>query len=67
LISSDVQNRRMTNSFKLTRVGITGVKKPVNIQRPGRVVTLTINMDAFVDLPSTQKGSHMALIYADPC
>ena len=60
MISSDVQNIRMRNSFKLTRVGITGVKKPVNIQRPGRVVTLTINMDAFVDLPSTQKGSHMS-------
>lgn len=60
MISGDVQNRRMRNSFKLTRVGITGVKKPVNVQRPGRVVTLTINMDAFVDLPSTQKGSHMS-------
>jgi GTP cyclohydrolase-4 len=41
-------------------VGITGVKKPVNVQRPSRVVTLTTNIDVFVDLPASQKGSHMS-------
>ncbi len=50
----------MNNSFKLTRVGITGVKKPVNVKRPNRVVTLTTVINVFVDLPATQKGSHMS-------
>ena len=58
--ASDVQNRRLTNGFKLTRVGVTGVKKPVTVKRQGRTVTLTCATDVFVDLPSSQKGSHMS-------
>lgn len=50
----------MTNGFKLTRVGVTGVKKPVTVKRQGRTVTLTCATDVFVDLPSSQKGSHMS-------
>ena len=56
----DVQNQRPAGFFKLTRVGVTGVKKPVNVKRPGKVVTLTTEIDVFVDLPSTQKGSHLS-------
>lgn len=36
------------------------MKKPVNVQRPGKTVTLTTNIDIFVDLPSKQKASHMS-------
>ncbi len=50
----------MTNNFKLTRVGITGVKKPINVKRPNRAVTLTTDIDVFVNLPATQKGSHLS-------
>ncbi len=56
----DVQNRRIENGFRLTRVGITGVKKPVVVQRNGRANHLTALIDVFVDLPSSQKGSHMS-------
>lgn len=56
----DVQNQRLKGSFKLTRVGVTGVKKPVNVRRPDRIVTLTATIDVFVDLPSSQKGSHLS-------
>jgi GTP cyclohydrolase-4 len=56
----DIQAEKLDNSFKLTRVGITGVKKPVNVKRPDRVVTLNVTIDVFVDLPATQKGSHMS-------
>jgi len=56
----DIQDLRIENSFKLTRVGITGVRKPVEVKRNGRVVHLTAEIDVFVDLPSTQKGSHMS-------
>lgn len=56
----DVQNLKPAGSFKLTRVGVTGIKKPINVQRPGKVVTLTGEMDVFVDLPASQKGSHLS-------
>lgn len=50
----------MTNGFKLTRVGVTGVKKPVRVHRDGRDTCLTCEIDVFVDLPSTQRGSHLS-------
>jgi GTP cyclohydrolase-4 len=56
----DVQNQRIEGGFKLTRVGVTGVKKPVNVHRNGRDLTLTATFDLFVDLPSEQRGSHMS-------
>lgn len=58
--SLDCQSRRLENSFKLTRVGVTGVKKPVVVHRDGRDHHLTAVIDVFVDLPSTQRGSHMS-------
>lgn len=39
---------------------MTGIKKPINVQRPDKVVTLTGLIDVFVDLPSSQKGSHLS-------
>ena len=56
----DVQNQRIEGGFKLTRVGVTGVKKPVNVRRDGKELTLTATFDLFVDLPSDQRGSHMS-------
>jgi GTP cyclohydrolase-4 len=58
----DVQSRPSQSNFKLTRVGVTDVKKLVNIKRPGMktVVPLIVKMDLFVDLPAFQKGSHMS-------
>ena len=58
----DVQSRFSPSHFKLTRVGVTGVKKLVSIQRPNKtsVLPLTVTLDLFVDLPATQKGSHMS-------
>lgn len=60
IISGGCQNIRLTNGFKLTRVGVTGVRKPVTVQRGDRTVTLTCAIDVFVDLPSNQKGSHLS-------
>lgn len=56
----DVQNERSENKFILTRVGVTEVKKPVRVRRPDRATTLTVDLDVFVDLPSSMKGSHMS-------
>ncbi|QLH75727.1 MAG: GTP cyclohydrolase I FolE2 [Methanomassiliicoccales archaeon] len=44
----------------LSRVGVTGVKKPVQVCRGGKTVTLICTIDVFVDLPSSQKGSHLS-------
>jgi len=44
----------------LTRVGVTGVKKPVRVTRAGKSTMLFCSIDVFVDLPSTQKGSHLS-------
>jgi len=54
------QSGRLENSFKLTRVGITGLVKPVVVRRSGEDHHLTANIDVFVDLPPTQRGSHMS-------
>jgi len=56
----DVQERKPKYAFKLTRVGIIGIKKPVSVERGGKTTILTPVIDAFVDLPSTKKGSHMS-------
>jgi len=58
----DVQSRISPSQFKLTRVGVTGVKKLVHIKRPHKkqILSLTVTLDLFVDLPASQKGSHMS-------
>jgi len=60
----DVQNRRVDTGFRLTRVGVTGVKKPVRIERTGNIAlinnTLNCTIDVYVDLPADQRGSHLS-------
>lgn len=59
----DVQNRKSDTGFKLTKVGVTGVRKLVHIARPNSDRTcepLICTIDVFVDLPADQKGSHMS-------
>jgi GTP cyclohydrolase IV len=46
--------------FELHQVGISGIRKPLTIHRPDRVVTLTTTFDVAVDLPSTRKGSDLS-------
>jgi GTP cyclohydrolase-4 len=58
---ADVQGRRLqSNGFKLTRVGVTDVKKQVTVRRHGKNACLTCVIDVFVDLPSNQRGSHLS-------
>lgn len=60
----DVQYGKGSSGFKLTKVGVSGVRKPVLISRPeltsplNSVVNCTI--DIFVDLPAAQRGSHLS-------
>jgi GTP cyclohydrolase-4 len=56
----DVQNKVPATKFKLTRVGIRGVRKPVLVERAGKITTLAAAIDVFVDLPASRKGAHMS-------
>ncbi len=58
--STDVQSRQVEHRFKITRVGVTNVKKPIVVDRPTGKRTLNAIIDVYVDLPSDQKGSHMS-------
>ena len=58
--SDDVQSQIAEQRFKITRVGVTGVKKPIVVRRPWGDVTLNAEINVYVDLPSDQKGSHMS-------
>ncbi|MGD1060035.1 MAG: GTP cyclohydrolase MptA [Methanomassiliicoccales archaeon] len=55
-----MQGRRLINGFKLTRVGVTGVKKQVTVRRKRMQGCLHCVIDVYVDLPSSQRGSHLS-------
>lgn len=61
MVGPDVQAAPSPRPFALTRVGVRGVKKPVTVHRPGHTPTgVVATFDLFVDLPKTQKGTHMS-------
>jgi GTP cyclohydrolase IV len=56
-----VQAAEAPRPYRLTRVGVRSVKKPVTVHRPGQKATgVVASFDLFVDLPKTQKGTHMS-------
>ena len=63
-LKCDLQYGRGNASYKLSRVGVKGVRKPVLVKRSGMDGTLNTalncSIDIFVDLPAEQKGSHMS-------
>lgn len=63
-LKCDLQYGKGDASYKLTRVGVRNVRKPVVVQREGLSEklnnTLSCSIDIFVDLPADQKGSHMS-------
>lgn len=58
----DVQAYEPDYPINLTRVGVTGVKKLVKVERGGdeRPVVLISNFEVFVDLPSDRKGANLS-------
>lgn len=57
----DTQDDAPNIPIKLTRVGVTGVKKLLQVERKNkRPIILLPTFDAFVDLPNNQKGVHMS-------
>jgi GTP cyclohydrolase-4 len=63
-LKCDLQYGKGDAEFKLTRVGVKGVRKPIVVQRDGINGTLNhvlnCTIDIYVDLPGDQKGSHMS-------
>ena len=63
-LKCDVQYRKGDTWSKLTKVGVTGVRKPVVVKRKGISSALNgalnCSIDIFVDLPAEQKGSHLS-------
>jgi GTP cyclohydrolase-4 len=61
-ILPDVQACEPDYPINLTRVGVTGVKKLVKVERGGdeRPVVLISNFEVFVDLPSDRKGANLS-------
>lgn len=60
----DIQYGKGNAFYKLTRVGVKGVNKPILVNRDGinKILNNTLNcsIDMFVDLPADQRGSHMS-------
>jgi GTP cyclohydrolase-4 len=58
----DVQACTPEYPINLTRVGVTGVRKLVKVERGGdeRPVVLISNFEVFVDLPSDRKGANLS-------
>lgn len=58
----DIQGLRPDIQMKLTRVGITGVKKLVELPRSGakRPIVLVSTFDLYVDLPADLKGANLS-------
>lgn len=60
----DVQYGEGTTGFNLSKVGVTGVRKPIVLARPGlnspESSVLVCRFDIFVDLPARQRGSHLS-------
>ncbi len=46
--------------LRLRSVGVSGIRKPLNVQRPDRVNTLAVTFHIAVDLPSDRKGSDLS-------
>lgn len=57
----DVQTRLPDVRLPLTRVGVKNVRKLIRVPRKGRdPMVLHVNLNCYVDLPSSQKGTHMS-------
>ena len=46
--------------LRLRSVGVSGIRKPLIVQRPDRANSLTVDFHVAVDLPSVRKGSDLS-------
>lgn len=56
----DVQEREPEIALKIDKVGVKSVKKKISTQTPEGPFFYDVVLDAYVDLPKTQRGTHMS-------
>lgn len=59
MLSGDIQEEEPVVPLRIDRVGIRGVKRRISIYTPKEHQFETV-LDAYVDLPKTQRGIHMS-------
>ncbi|KXB05609.1 hypothetical protein AKJ49_00445 [candidate division MSBL1 archaeon SCGC-AAA382A03] len=57
---TDVQEREPEIALKIDKAGVKGVKKKISTQTPEGAFFYDVILDAYVDLPKTQRGTHMS-------
>jgi GTP cyclohydrolase-4 len=56
----DVQSEAPESNYRLDRVGLTNVMRPITVQRGRKSITLIPTFRVFVDLPPSRKGSDLS-------
>ncbi|MEM0073906.1 MAG: GTP cyclohydrolase MptA [Thermoplasmatales archaeon] len=56
----DVQSEAPIANYRLDRVGLTNVMRPITVYRNKKTITLIPTFRVFVDLPPTRKGSDLS-------
>ncbi len=56
----DVQSEAPESNYRLDRVGLTNVMRPISVERKGKSITLIPSFKVFVDLPPSRKGSDLS-------
>jgi GTP cyclohydrolase-4 len=56
----DVQSEPPESNYRLDRVGLTNVMRPITVQRKKKTITLIPTFRVFVDLPPSRKGSDLS-------
>ena len=56
----DVQSETPESNYRLDRVGLTNVMRPITVQRKKKTITLVPTFRVFVDLPPSRKGSDLS-------
>ena len=57
---SDLQAEEMHFTIEIDKVGLEDVKKRIEIHRPDGSYSINLNINAFINLPSHQRGAHMS-------
>lgn len=61
-VDGDVQNEKPSLSLAIDRIGVKGVHRRINIQTSTQSSSYDVELDAFIDLPKSQRGAHMSRI-----
>ena len=61
-VVGDVQNEKPRLSLTIDRIGVKGVHRRISLRTSTQTFTYDVELNAFIDLPKTQRGAHMSRI-----